>query len=268
MNRTIARRRLLAGVALLSLAAGPLAAQTILAGTVRQDSTGRPLAGVEVLLVGSDRNTVTDAAGRYAMSGLPSGRRVAMFRSVGFLPVRMFVLLGQPDTVWANPMMIARTTELEPLVVTAKPAAPRGLGVEAFEERRKLGFGKFIDSTDLRRNEHLPLLSLLDRLQGIGFGRYPGELGAVVAVSRRRSGPMGEPCYMTVFLDGVQLYIGQAPGLGGVDTERRPPPDLKRFDVASLEAVEVYRGAGELPIEFGGTGSACGAIVLWTRRGK
>jgi hypothetical protein len=45
------------------------------------------------------------------------------------------------------------------------------------------------------------------------------------------------------------------------------PPDLKLFDVASREAVEVYRSPAEAPVEFGGEGAECGTIVLWTRRG-
>ena len=246
----------------LPLLAIPLAAQSVLAGRVREDSTGRPLAGVEVVIVGSDRRTLTDASGRYVLNMMPDGRRQVLFRSVGFRPVQEWVVLGRVDTVWANPMLVAQTVRLDPITVTAKPDAPRGLGLEAFEERRKLGFGKFIDSATLRRNEHQRLPALLDRLQGIGFSILDKQ---VVAVSRRRFGPMGEPCYMSVVLDGSVIYSSGAPGLA-VLAGGRSPPDLKMFDVASLTAVELYRGAGEVPLEFGGAGAACGVLVLWTRR--
>lgn len=252
---------------LLLLWAGPLAGQTVLTGTVRQDSTGRPLPGVEVLLVGSLIRAVTDAQGRYAINRVPPGRRLALFRSVGFRPVQEWIVLGTEDTVWVNAMMMPQTVELDPLVVTARPAAPRGMGVEAFDQRRKLGFGKFIDSTTLRRSEDVPLIDLIGRLQGIGFGRFPGEFGSIVAVSRRRFGPKGEPCYMAVILDGVTLYASVAPSEGGAGGPAvRPPTDLKLFSTSSIEAVELYRSAAEVPIEFGGAGSACGALVLWTRR--
>ena len=248
----------------LVIAAVPLSAQSVLAGRVREDSTGRPLAGVEVVIVGSERRTLTDASGRYILNMLPDGRRQVLFRSVGFRPVQEWVVLGRVDTVWANPMLVAQTVLLDPITVTAKPAAPRGLGLEAFEERRKLGFGKFIDSATLRRNEHQRLPALLDRLQGIGFTVVDK---GIVAVSRRRFGPMGEPCYMAVVLDGSVIYSSVAPGLGGGGGGAgRSPPDLKMFDVASLTAVELYRGGGEVPIEFGGAGAACGVLVLWTRR--
>jgi len=248
----------------LLVSGSSVGAQSVLAGRVREDSTGRPLAGVEVVIMGSDRRTITDASGRYVLNMLPDGRRQVLFRSVGFRPVQEWVVLGRVDTVWANPMLVAQTVQLDPITVTAKPDAPRGLGLEAFEERRKLGFGKFLDSATLRRNEHQRLPALLDRLQGIGFSILDKQ---VVAVSRRRFGPMGEPCYMSVVLDGSVIYSSVAPGLGGGGgTSGRAPPDLKMFDVASLTAVELYRGAGEVPIEFGGAGAACGVLVLWTRR--
>lgn len=247
------------------LGALPLGAQSVLSGRVREDSTGRPLPGVEVVVAGSVQRATTDKSGRYVLSLLPAGRRMVLFRSVGYRPSQEWVVLGDADTVWVNPMMVRMTVRLDSIVVTARPDAPRGLGLEAFEERRRLGFGRFLDSTTLRRNEHFPLVDMLGRMQGIGFSRLPGEKGWIVAVSQRRSGPMGEPCYMGVVLDGVTLYASVAPGLGGTSAGRSPP-DLKMFDVASMEAVELYRSAAEVPLEFGGAGAGCGVLVLWTRR--
>src|SRR5688500_376494 len=110
----------------LALVALPLPAQSVLAGRVREDSTGRPLAGVEVVLVGSERRTLTDPSGRYVLNMLPDGRRQVLFRSVGFRPVQEWVVLGRVDTVWANPMLVAHTVRLDSLVVTAAPKAPQG----------------------------------------------------------------------------------------------------------------------------------------------
>lgn len=248
----------------LGLAASSLGAQSVLTGTVRADSTGRPLPGVEVVIVGSPWRTLTDASGRYWFPMLPSGRRLALFRSVGFRPVQEWVVLGSADTVWANAMLVPQTVRLDSIVVTASPDRPRGLGLEAFEERRRLGLGRFIDSATLRRNEHLPLVQMLGRLQGIEFARVPGEKGQIAAASARRQ---AGTCFMQIVLDGTVLYRAVAPS-GNEANARigiKPPPDLQGFSVASLAAVEVYRGASETPIEFGGSGAGCGTVVLWTR---
>lgn len=43
--------------------------------------------------------------------------------------------------------------------------------------------------------------------------------------------------------------------------------DFTQFVAMDIEAVEIYRGAGSVPGEFGGGDAACGAVVIWTRRG-
>ncbi|RMH14199.1 MAG: hypothetical protein D6701_11515, partial [Gemmatimonadetes bacterium] len=44
--------------------------------------------------------------------------------------------------------------------------------------------------------------------------------------------------------------------------------DLDLIRPEDIEAIEVYRGASEVPAEFGGSDAGCGAIVIWTRRGR
>ena len=250
---TIIRRSLLfAFLCLPSTSA--LVAQTVLTGTVREDSTGRPLGGVEVLVTGSNLRTVTNAAGRYSLGGLPKGRRIVLFRSLGYRPTKEWVLLGDMDTVWANVFMVPQTVQLDPITVTGEPRQPRAIGREAFEERRRLGLGKFIDSTDLRRSEHI---------QGLTVWTPPPPYHWMrIAVSRRRAGAW--PCPMQIVLDGVVLYQTTTPT---VIPDLDKAVDMKGFfDIAGLEAIEIYRGASEVPVEYGGAGAGCGAILFWTRR--
>jgi hypothetical protein len=58
--------------------------------------------------------------------------------------------------------------------------------------------------------------------------------------------------------DGVLIW---EMGYGG------SPPDLDRFNVDRLEAVELYSSA-DVPSRFHGTNSACGTLLLWTRQGQ
>lgn len=46
-----------------------------------------------------------------------------------------------------------------------------------------------------------------------------------------------------------------------------PELGLNEFSALDLQAIEVYRSAAEVPGEFGGIGSRCGALVMWTKRG-
>ena len=235
--------------------AAPLRAQAALRGIVRLDSTGRPLAGVEVLLEGTERTATTNDAGRFALGGLPRGWRVALFRAVGFRPVRLAVNLVEGDTVWTEATLVpASAQELEPVVVTAEPKRPRGLGVEAFEERRRMGFGKFIDSATLRRFEHRRADDVLRGIPGVYMSNLKRPIDPVYAYSSRKG------CLMQVILDGVVLYSS--------GNQVRPPPDFRHdFFPSDFHAIEIYRSAAETPIEFGGAGAGCGTIVLWSRRG-
>jgi len=185
--------RSLGPAALLLLCGSTLAGQA-LTGSVRQDSTGRPLAGVEVLLEGSQQQTVTDAAGRYLLGALPRGNHVILFRSVGYRPVRIRVRLTEGDTARADASMVREgAQQLDPVEVKALPAAPRGIWREGFEERRRIGFGKFIDSTELRRNEQRRASDLLRGIPGSGWCATGNATLRVPPVAARwRSAPRAD----------------------------------------------------------------------------
>jgi len=251
-------------VAALALAAPvPLVAQGVLTGIIRDDSTGAPLAGVEVLLVGTSLRAVTGGEGRYLLSGVPAGRQEALVRLVGYLPIRAGLFVTAGDTVRANATLIRSEVELAPLVVTEEMARPRGMGREAIEERRRLGMGLHFDSAVLRQNTHRDLGDLLQGRTGVAVSpRQPGG-GYFLLSSRSRDPVTGQfDCYMQIYLDGMPVGRGGKAGTNGVR-----PESTRLFELASLEAVEVYRSAAEVPPEFGGASGGCGVVLLWSRRG-
>jgi hypothetical protein len=233
--------------------------ERVLAGVARDDSTGRPVAGVEVVLEGTDKTAVTNDIGRYAMADVPTGVRTLLFRSIGYRPVRLGLRLVEADTVWADARLVREGVVLDPIEVTARPTAPRGMR-EGFEERRSMGFGRYLDSTELRRNEHRPLDELLGRLQGVQISTMflDGRLMRVATNTRRRD-QAGKPCYMTVIYNGMVMNRAGGPS--------DAIPDLRRdFDVAALESVEVYLSRAGVPIEYAATNSECGVVILWSRQ--
>lgn len=261
------------GALLLLPFAPSLTAQAVMLGTVIEDSTRRPLAGVEVILEGTKKQTTTDGSGRFLLNDLPTGNKVVFFRSVGYRPQRVRVMLNKTDTTRVEAVLVSDRVRLEPIVVTGSPARPRGLGREAFEERRRLGFGKFMDSTELRHRGYARMADVLSSM-GVYMIQYQDKVDEISrgalemrAASTRRSGldvSGPSPCWMGVILDGITLYKGMATGTAA----RYPPPDFRKdFSVDNIEAIEVYRSAAEVPMEFGGSSASCGVIVLWTTRG-
>ncbi|MFN2316092.1 MAG: carboxypeptidase-like regulatory domain-containing protein, partial [Gemmatimonadales bacterium] len=145
--------RLLGALALSGGLTSQAAAQGAMSGIVREDSSGRPLPGVEVLLDRTAHRALTNAQGRYLLGGVQAGRYSAIFRAVGHVPVRMDVAIPAGDTIRANATLIRSDVVLDPIEVIGETPRPRGDGLEAFEERRRMGFGRFIDSTEMRRSE-------------------------------------------------------------------------------------------------------------------
>lgn len=262
-RKTRKTRALGAGGLLLALA-GPLAAQVTVSGVVREDGTGRPLAAVQVLIEGTERADTTDSAGRYRLEA-KAGTRIALFRLIGYRPLRLRLQLVKGDSTTANADLVRESAQqLDPIETRAAPSAPRGVGVEAFEERRRLGFGKFIDSTQLRRSGSRRLTDLLREVPGVrlvSFVEDPSRpwIFEWRAASGRKQNAGGEPCWMSVVFDGSPIYRS-----GSLSR----PPDFHRdfFEVSSLQAVEVFRSPAEVPQEYGGSSEQCGLILLWSRR--
>lgn len=260
---------------LLSLAPPAIHAQSAISGTVRVDSTGALLAGVEVVHEGTGRVVRTNAAGRYLLAPLPQGPQVFLFRMVGFHPLRASLTLRQGDTVNFEARLVRQSVQqLDSVTVRGAPSTVGvGLGREAFEERRSRGFGRFIDTAEMRRSEHRKVSDLFRGMSGVNIVRFreclvPPNRNCSPIEERASSGRgvksmMPAPgrddyCWMSVMLDGRALYLS---GSG------MKVPDLSRdIEVRDLDLVEVYRSAGETPGEFSGAAAACGVILLWSKR--
>jgi hypothetical protein len=221
-----------------------IAAQAVLAGTIRDDSTGRPLEGADVLIESSTKRGTSLASGGYAISGVPAGNHVALVRLVGYAPIRIAFRASGNDTTWLNARLTRSVQPLEPVTVEAKPDFIAADRLRTFEENRRLGFGKFMDSTYLRKWEAVSFSVLVARVPGVTVVCHRGRRPCYAASNR--SG-----CPMRVFVDGMPSRLTD------IGTDWR---------VSELEAVEIYRSAAELPAEYNSASSACGVLALWTRR--
>lgn len=74
---------------LVALPVHALRSQAKLTGTVREDSTGRPLADAEVAIEALGRATRTDDAGRFLLVDLPSGLRLVRAPQAHPSPIRL-----------------------------------------------------------------------------------------------------------------------------------------------------------------------------------
>lgn len=230
------------------------ASQTLLTGRVT--SSGQPVAGAEVTVAPHDVMTTTSDSGTYLVQVPASGQVRVSVRAIGFEPATRRLILAGNDSTVVDFALSASVQRLAPVEVEAS-AERRSAKMAGFEQRRRFNFGTFVTRADLADQEQRPLSNVLREAAGVQL--VPLRRGGFAAASGRgppslSRGSGGDPsrCYMTVFLDGMML-----PG----------SPNVDEFRVEGLEAIEIYRGASQTPVEFNMVNSNCGVLVLWTRVG-
>jgi hypothetical protein len=241
-------------------------------GRVFHDSSGIPLAGVEVALPRAQRGVRTDDRGAFRLSGVNPGRYQVIVRAPGFKSKTDTIEI-ELDTEFAKDYrLVPAVNELDSVLVTAS-GTPLTPGMRTFERRRAMGMGTFILPEELRKNEEMSLRFVLTRIPGLRLVLYEG---ATFAASSRgvtsNNLPRAIPwdvhsprrCWVQIYVDAIRIYtpLGSRPG----GSDGAVVPNISDFTVRNLEAVEFYAGPGQTPADLGGTGATCGTLVLWTRQ--
>jgi hypothetical protein len=113
---------------LVSFAGFPLAASAqgqpqpaaVLTGTVVDDTTGTPLAGVHVFIASSMIGTTTDGEGRYRLEKVPLGAQRLYVSIIGFEPEARDIMLRESRTYTFDFRLKVSVAELGEITVEAK----------------------------------------------------------------------------------------------------------------------------------------------------
>ena len=144
--------------------------------------------------------------------------------------------------------------------MTVEQVRDRRLEVKGFYERERwgeaAGIGRYFTREDIERRNPRLMTQMIADLPGVRLDCSGSSLSRTCDVKSVRAS--GFSCHrMSVFVDGIRV----------IDGDR--PPSHNKLDnfVLPIEvgAVEVYAGAASLPAEFGGSGSQCGVVAIWTR---
>jgi hypothetical protein len=206
------------------------------------DTTGAPLVGAVIEIVTLRRTTLTDSAGRFALTGLASGAALVRVRRIGYAQGSFTTTISDEDAVIAEISMGSLGQILNRVTVRENAlASPR---LAAFAARKKSGFGQYVTRDEfVDRNPRVFSDLML---------RFTGVAAANDSRGRKRIYGRGK-CEMAVFLNGMRMLVPEGTGVDDF------------LDVYDIEAVEVHSGVGTVPPEFSGQGSACGVVAAWTR---
>jgi len=223
---------------------------------VRPD--GSPLRGARVRIraardadASGDREATTGDDGRYALDGLPGGTQPVEVIALGFSPIRGIVDLRPRRAATFNATVATFATVLD--AVTVYAALPIRAGHEFAIRRADDRRTTFVTADDIARRTPVSTSFALAGVNGLRV--VPGEGGRLKLSGRL--GPLGSPqfggsvCSLRVFIDGFPLE-----NVGDIDNVIRPN---------ELGGVEVYDDAYSAPPKYGGGGSPCQVVLLWSK---
>lgn len=271
-------RSLLAGLAALCFLLGaPLLAwgqefpgddRATLAGTVLDRETGEPIRGVAVRIEGGDRTVVTDADGEFAFQDVAPGTHTLSFRHLTYHDHEESVVVRPgEERVEVTVRLRDSPLEIDPLAVVGEREAPDhgplAHTYERIERMEQLGLGHFVTRAEIDQWHAIGQPSdIMRSVPGVRLQPDPDGGGPQWEIRRARGADSeGQPCPgPTVYLDDIRIARPEDWG------EQTAHPD-EFVSSSELEAVEVYRGAAEVPGEYGGPQANCGVVVMSTRRG-
>ena len=206
----------------------------------------RPLGGAQIRFAGATAVAESDEAGQFIASRVNAGAIWLRVRRIGYAPESLLVTVVADKEV--NPTIVLRP--IAQSIAAVKVVGRRDLHgpMAGFYTRMQSGNGRFFTFAEIDRRQPTQMTDLLRQVPGIRIESRGFDNRVRIRGSR---------CAPLVWLDGQALYAGEF--------------DLDSVDPRSFEGIEVYNGPASVPMEFQGNqrmSSACGTIILWSRRGE
>lgn len=249
----------IAGLALAMVAAPPAAQaqQGIITGTVVDARSGAPVPFVQVVVVGTQRGTLTGADGSFRIANVNAGPAQVTASSVGFRSATESVTVPASGTVTVRFLLSESAIALDEILVT---------GTAGRQERRAQAAS--VSSVDAAAiNEVAPVTSVANLLQGrttgVSINTSSGTSGATQRIRLRGSASLNLSNEPIVIVDGVRLDSRnqQLFGVGGQSGSR-----LNDISPEDIESIEVVKGPAAATL-YGADASA-GVIQIRTKRGR
>lgn len=225
-------------------------------GVIIDQATQQPVPGAQVVVVGTQRGSMTDEQGRFSISGVPAGSYEIRARRVGYAPIVVRVTVAAGGTETANFALATSATMLDEVVVNSVTG----------QEQRRVEVGVNTGNVNVGDLNKGPITKFTDVLQG----RVPGVMvqGAVgttggsqrVRIRGANSLSLSnEPLY---YVDGVQVSNGRGGfALGGQDYSR-----ISDLNPDEIENIEVLKGPAASALY--GSAAANGVVLVTTKRGR
>lgn len=230
----------LAALVWLAISPGSVGAQT-LRGRVLDSEMGHPVGGATVRIRGAGTAATTDSLGWFQAGGLPASEIEVTIEALGYARGTFRVTIP-PSGVLDQDFALDFTGYRLPEVVVRGRAEQLAVRYRDFELRRQRKLGAYFRWDELLKKGSNTVGDALRTVRGVRIqcDQSSFECHAVMARTPQ--------CAPVWFIDGVEVRSF-----------------LENTPIRDIYGIEIYRGPGEVPGEFGGSNSACGVIVIWTK---
>lgn len=217
-------------------------------GTTLRNPDGVPIAGAEVSMGGVAAHS--NAEGVWTLEHVPLGTHELQIRALGYF--QLHAAVDAVDSV--APIPIALTT-LSAVLDTVKVQSTRfqQLRQREFDERHRMGLGKFITEEDVENRKPISVSELFRTVSGLTMYEPVGSIDRKIYMR----GAFADQCNPAVYVDNH--YMAQ---LSADEIDAIAFPD-------EIAGIEVYTSP-MVPAQFDATFSSpelhgCGSIVIWTK---
>jgi len=258
-----------------------------LSGRLLELVSNQPIAfGLVTLLPAGgqgSRTAVADNDGYWSIQVPGPGAYYVAAKRLGYEPwVSGPITIGPADDLTSVFHLRPLPVMLDPVEVSGI-ATRRHLELAGFYERQMGNFGHFMTPEQIEKRRATRVTDLLLGLPGVQLvSMTGGSAGPRFVQLRGGTLSRGGICRPRVFVDGLMFARGDSRPLRLVTdeaTETAIDEQIQRIDQglslddigspSTIAAIEVYRSASQVPVQFGGTSveTLCGVIVIWTRTG-
>lgn len=252
-------RRYLLLLGLFVLIPGGLQAQSsgTITGTVVEEGSQRPLSGVQIFVVGTQRGSLSNQSGEFTVTGVPAGEQQIRATLVGFAPNSQTVTVTPGQAVSVNFSMTMSAVELGAVIVTATGQQ---------QSRREIG--NAVSTISVAEDVELAAVrDVSDVLQGRSAGvsvvSSGGTVGGGARIRVRGSNSVSLDNDPLLVIDGVRAEsgMGNSIAVGG-----QTPNRLSDISPEDIESIDVLKGPAASALY--GTAASNGVVVVTTKRGR
>ena len=260
--RTLSSLGRVALALLLAGVARPARAQATgtVRGTVTENVSGQPMAGVQVTITGTRRGAITGDNGRYVITSAPLGAQTVRAQKLGYAASQRLVQLTASDTATTDFKMSAVAVALDQIVVTGTPGAT---------EKRVLGNTvATVDVGDLTNKAPIPNVTelLQGRASGVNVITNSGAVGTSATIRIRGASSLSANTQPVIYIDGMRMQSGVQTSFDNSGASSQATSALDAIDPNDIESMEVIKGPAAATLY--GADAASGVIQIITKKGR